>query len=658
MGGKGAEKGVIFEVLNNHKKGFRADALSGDEVEGLKELSRLCKGDVLKMTSLAGSGHPGGSLSSLDIYLVLYSYARVYPEAPERLDRDRIVVSHGHTSPGVYSVLARLGFCSLDEAIASFRKAGSLFEGHVERMIPGIEWTTGNLGQGLSAGCGFALASKLTNIPFHVYVVMSDAEQAKGQVAEARRYARKFGLSNITVVIDYNELQISGSIHEVMPVNVVENCLSDGWEVLEIDGHNYQEIYQAIRRASLSQKPTAIVAHTVMGKGISFMEGDEEYHGRALKEDEVKRAFEELEIEDDRGGYQALRSSFHVPDQLFILPKYELKVDLGLPFTYTPEDRVDNRSAFGRVLRDLGLRNCGVKGKTPIAVFDCDLVGSVRTSWFARDLPDFFFECGVAEHNCATVSGALSTQGVISFFADFGVFGIDEVYNQHRLNDINGTNLKLILTHLGLDVGQDGKTHHCMDYIGLLRNLYDFKLILPADANQMDRVIRFVASNYGNYAIGMGRSSQPIVLTEEGVPFFGDGYLFQYGKADVMREGDAATIISYGQMIHRAVKAWEMLLERGLRVEVLNFSAPLDPDEEALRGAAARGPVIVYEDHNIHTGLGAILADKALEMGLCLRLRKLGVKGYATSGTPEELYRIEGLSVKALVDAVEEALSG
>jgi len=651
------EKGCVVEVMNNHRKGFESEALSQEEVESLTELSRLCKGDILKMTSIAGSGHPGGSISSLDIYLVLYSYARVYPNEPEKPDRDRIVISHGHTSPAVYAVLARLGFFSLEEAIATFRKGGSLFEGHVERTIPGIEWTTGNLGQGLSAGCGFALASKLTNTPFNVYVVMSDAEQAKGQVAEARRFAKKFDLNNITVIIDYNELQISGSVHEIMPVNIIENYLSDGWDILEINGHNYQEIYQALRKATRSPRLTAILAHTIMGKGVSFMESDEKYHGRALKEDEIQKALRELRVENDREKHRIRRDTFRITNHAPLLPKYKPVVDKGVPFIYTPEDKVDNRAAFGRALRNLGERNCGVKGKTPIAVFDCDLAESVRTIWFAKDFPKFFFQCGVAEHNCATVAGALSTQGVISIFADFGVFGIDEAYNQHRLNDINGSNLKLILTHLGLDVGQDGKTHHCIDYIGLLRNLYGFKLILPADANQMDKVVRFVVSEYGNYVIGMGRSSQPIILKENGGIFFGEEYSFEYGKADTVREGEMATIISYGQMLHRAIKAWEILSKKGIKVQVINLSTPLDPDEEALKEASFKGPVIVYEDHNVNSGLGSIIADKALQLGLPLKLKKLGIKRYASSGRPDELYDIEGLSVESLVKAVEEALS-
>ncbi len=186
--------------------GFEKEKLDEGKIARLKELARLARGDILKMTTLAKSGHPGGSISSIDIYLTLYSCANIDPSDPYYPERDRIVVSHGHTSPGVYAGLARSGFFDIDRVIIEFRKAGTSFEGHVERGVPGVEWSSGNLGQGLSAGCGFALAAGLHHKNYQVFVVMSDGEQSKGQVGEARRFVRKFGLNNITVIIDYNRL--------------------------------------------------------------------------------------------------------------------------------------------------------------------------------------------------------------------------------------------------------------------------------------------------------------------------------------------------------------------------------------------------------------------------------------------------------------------
>ncbi|RKX36062.1 MAG: transketolase, partial [Thermotogae bacterium] len=236
------------------------------DIHELKELARLCRGDILKMTYVANSGHPGGSMSSLEILLSVFKFAKVSAKNPYDQLRDRIVVSHGHISPGVYSVLGRMGFVDINEVMAGFRHHASIFEGHVTRGIPGIEWTTGNLGQGLSAGVGFALASKIKEQGYKVFVIMSDAEQAKGQVAEARRVARKYGLSNLTVLIDFNDAQISGRARDIMPVNIKENYEADGWKVLEVDGHDFEQLLAALREAERDEvNPVAIIAHTVIG---------------------------------------------------------------------------------------------------------------------------------------------------------------------------------------------------------------------------------------------------------------------------------------------------------------------------------------------------------------------------------------------------------
>ncbi|RLE11446.1 transketolase, partial [Candidatus Aerophobetes bacterium] len=292
----------------------------------------------------------------------------------------------------------------------------------------------------------------------------------------------------------------------------------------------------------------------------------------------------------------------------------------------------------------------------PIAVFDCDLLGSVKTDGFAKACPEWFFEGGIQEHNTATVAGALSTQGVVVFFSDFGVFGVDETYNQHRLNDINHTNLKLVCTHNGIDVGQDGKTHQCIDYAGVINNLYGYRIIVPADANQTDRVIRYISVNPGNFFVGVGRSSLPIILSERGDPIFGEGYEFTYGKADLIREGDQATIISAGSFLYRAIQAWEILKERGYSVRVLNISCWSDLDFEAIKQAAETGIVVTYEDHNVRTGLGTIVGSFLMENSLFPRFRKLGIKRYAGSGLPDELLKMEGLDVDSLVNTVIELI--
>ncbi|MCX8117304.1 MAG: transketolase [Desulfobacterota bacterium] len=638
------------------RKRFEAEKLDPATVQRLSELARLARGDILKMTTLAGSGHPGGSMSSIDLYLVLYTNARIDPKHPEDPERDRFVISHGHTSPGVYAALGRTGFFPIETAIVHFRRAGSPFEGHVEKGIPGLDWNTGNLGQGLSAGCGFALAAKVLKKDFHVFVAMGCGEQQKGQISEARRFAIKYGLHNLTVLIDYNQRQISGVTGEIMPQNIAKNFESDGWRVIEIDGHQFQEIYQACREATLFHHPTAILAHTVMGKGVSFMEGKEEFHGRALTLEEYRRAIQELGLEDDLDRYRDLRQRGGLLYEGRRYPKTVIPLNEGRPRDYGKDQRLDNRTAFGNALLDLGRANLRPDGSLPIVVFDCDLASSTKTNLFGKQFPDHFFQSGIQEHHTATLSGAISTTGLLSFFADFGVFGIDETYNQHRLNDLNETNLKLICTHNGLDVGEDGKTHQCIDYIGVMRNLFGFKIIVPADPNQTDRVIRYVARAEGNFLVAMGRSPAPIILTEDGHPYFATPYEFRYGKADLIRDGKDAAILTAGSMVHRALEAWARLKAEGIEVQILNLSCMSDLDLEAILRAAQTGRVITYEDHHVQTGLGSLIANVLAEQRRSVRFRKLGISRYGASGKPEDLYRMQGLDVDSLVRAVMEEI--
>ncbi|MFN3407043.1 MAG: thiamine pyrophosphate-dependent enzyme, partial [Caldimicrobium sp.] len=217
------------------KLNIEKEYLDDSEIKILESSFKKCARRIILATTLAKSGHPGGSLSSLNLLLVTFAIAKVDPKAPRHPERDRVIISHGHISPGVYSVLCEFGFFPEEAFLMEFRRAESAFSGHVEQAVPGVEWNTGNLGQGLSAACGVAMAMKLKNLPSRVFCLMGDGEQQKGQVIEARRWAVKFGLNNLITLIDYNKLQIGGSIKEVMPQNIKEEVLATSWNLIEID---------------------------------------------------------------------------------------------------------------------------------------------------------------------------------------------------------------------------------------------------------------------------------------------------------------------------------------------------------------------------------------------------------------------------------------
>ncbi|MDY0229787.1 MAG: transketolase [Candidatus Cloacimonadaceae bacterium] len=619
----------------------------------ITQQAKTARQAILQMTTLSGSGHPGGSMSSIDMILSIYNTMRHDPKNPQWAERDRMVYSIGHISPAAYSSLGIMGYFPLDEAIALFRKYGSIFDGHVDREVPGVEWSSGNLGQGLSAATGFAISAKIRGLDYQSYVIMGDGEQQKGQISEARRFASKFKLTNLTAIIDYNQLQISGSIHDVMPQSIRQNWESDGWQVMEVSGHDIPQILDTLQEVQSAEKPVMILAHTTMGKGVSFMEDKAKYHGSTLSIEQCEEALKELDMPSELPKYQKMRAAFkankdqHPKENQ---PNFDLKQ--GKPILYSSES--DCRSAWGNAIVDLAKINR--ESSVPIVVVDCDLASSVKTTAFQDEFPEQFLQSGIMEHHAAVMSGAISTTGIQCFWAGFGVFGIDETYNMQRLNDINRANLKTVLTHVGIDVGEDGKTHQCIDYISLVRNLFDTRIICPADANQTDRIIRWLIDKPGNYFVAMGRSKVPIIKDTDNELFFDQDYCFEYGKADVLRTGKKATVFVCGTPAGRAVEAVDALRTEGTSLELVYVSCPLALESKMIAEAAKRGPIISIEDHSIHGGLGSSLAEALLDVKHRSRLTRIGVEAYPVSGTSEELYEAYQMDAASLIKRIKAAL--
>ena len=631
--------------------------LSEQEIADLKEMRRQCARRILLSTSLAASGHPGGSLSSLDMLLVAYGMMQHDASQPRWDGRDRFVESIGHISPGVYAVLAEYGYFSEDDFLSGFRRTGSGFPGHVESIVPGVEWDTGNLGQGLSTAVGMAQALKARQEDNQVFCLMGDGEHQKGQIVEAIRYAHKYKLDNLTVLLDRNELQICGKTEDIMPQPIGRLYETLGWNVIRLeDGHDYNAIYKAMSQAyqNTSGVPTLILARTVMGKGISFMENIAKYHGSPLGADLLNDALKELGFDNDFDVWQQKRTE-PVRTNTIMEPRSNYpQVQAGEPILYDADTVTDNRSAYGNALLGLAQAN-NVSGKPPvIAGISCDLEGSVKMGDFHKHSPNAYFEAGIQEHHAAGMGGAMSTENLVPFFSTFGVFAVSEVYNQNRLSDFNHTNLKIVATHVGLDVGEDGPTHQCIDYLGLLKNLFRFSVFMPADSNQTDRIVRFIATEPGNHFVGMGRSKNPVIKTEDGKPFFGTDYTFVPGQADWLRRGTQATIICYGAVSQACVDAWKLLQDQGLSVGVLNMASLLPLGVDSLLEAAAIGPILTVEDHHVQTGLGASAAVVLMDKGISVPMRRLGVSQYASSGKPAELYASQGLDAASIATALKE----
>ena len=621
-----------------------ADHLSREQISSLEAAAKRARVTALTMITAAKSGHPGGAFSSMEMFMSVYGIANITPENCSDLKRDYIVVSHGHTSAGVYAALSEWGFIERDEAMAHFRNCGSAFQGHIEREVPGIDWGTGNLGQGLSAGAGFALAQRANGYTGHVYVLMGDGGQTKGQLAEARRSAVKEGLTGLVALIDYNDIQLSGMRKEIMPCNIKELWEADGWEAVEVDGHDFAALYDALKAAGTHGKPTVLLCKTIMGKDGGIMEGVATYHGKPPATEDYNAIVSALGESPDTLT-KALERRKTPPAYKGRKVGYPAApvMDTGTPFDYEGAKVSDNRGAFGKALADVGKLNYKKEGHTPILVFDCDLAPSVMTGAFRGNCPEWYVQSGIQEHNVATMSGTASIAGVVSLWAEFGVFGIDEVYNQQRLNDINFAGNKTVLTHVGLDVGEDGKTHQCIDYVGLLRNTFGWKLIVPVDPNQTDRATRWMLKTPGDICLAVGRSKV------DGLKEFAGSYEFKYGEAVKLRTGKSGSIFALGYTAQLALKAAEA---HNLDVNVYAVSSPLAPDMDALKEAAALGPIMTVEDHNVNTGMGAIMFLEAARQGIALpKIKTLGVDHYGASGTSDAVRVEMGIDPEGIAQA-------
>ncbi len=653
---------------------FQPEQLSEDHVAAFERLRKQCSGDILSMTTLSASGHPGGSMSTLPALLMLYANANVRATAPLAEDRDRVFISHGHVSPGTYSALSAYGFCDRRESIVTFRRFGSQFGGHVEMGVPGVEWNTGNLGQGLSAAVGAALAGRLASAKpgadlreqegagFRVACIMGDGEQQKGQLGEARRLAVKYGCNNLVGIVDWNRLQIGGPIAEVMPHDIAADWAADGWNVVEVDGHDWAQLYAALRAAwtnntARPDRPTVLLMRTVMSHGVDFMEDQAKWHGTTLSTDQLATALEQLGEPNHFADYQSERAALpSVPLHHHFPTNPPPALQLGEPIVYPLDKVTDCRSAYGAVMTELAERNN--TDRVRVAAFSADLTGSVKLNGFQKASPAAFIEGGIQEHNSATASGRLSREGYSVFFSTFGIFGVTEVFNQQRLNGFNGANLKLVCTHCGTDVGEDGPTHQVVDYAGLLRSTFDWDVFVPADPNQCDRIVRAIADRPGCQFVGMGRSKLPVVAKADGSGPFYDGTVgFTPGQADLLRDGDDGAILAVGVPVHHAVAAHDAIFAAtGKRVRVLNLASIRPIDRDAVLAAASTGFILTVEDHNPDTGLGGVVALTLADAGVACRLERAGIDQWPGSGQPGDIHRFFRIDAAGIAERVIAAL--
>lgn len=604
------------------------------------------------MVTNSQSGHPGGSLSSLDYLAFLYTH--IIGKTGEK-----VVVSHGHISPAVYSVLAEMEYVKKEDAIQTFRKFGSHFEGHITRLVPGVEVGTGPLGAGISIAGGMALAEKKSGTNKRVFGLMGDGEMQEGQVYETMLFAAAQKLDNFIVFVDYNRVQLSGSLEEILPIHIVEIAKSCGWHVVEIDGHNKDEMQSAIE-TDHAQKPLMIVGKTIMGKGVDFMEETgknhkSDWHGKAPKPEQTEKALPSLAITEEEQQILKTWKKENIiwkptPAILLETGSKDESVHTGNPIVYAADVSTDCRTAYGKALEDLA------KNNTHVLALTADLRSSVMTKFVAESTPTQHIDVGIAEQNMVSVSGGLSLSGYIPFCSTFGAFMSSRAKDQARLNDINHCNVKMVATHCGLSVGEDGPTHQAIDDMGSFLGMFNTHIMEPADPNQCDRMIRYVASHFGQHYVRMGRHKTPILTKENGDIFFAGEYQYKYGKCDVLREGSEVTIIATGATVIEALRARDQYAHPE-KIEIIIASSPKQFDETLLQSLQKTKRIITVEDHNPYSGLSAGVQRLCFEKNILPNIFKsCSVTHYQLSGKDAELYHAAGIDAESILKTIQEIL--
>lgn len=618
--------------------------LQQDHLDLLQAFTKSCRRSIIEMVVNAKSGHPGGSLSCIDYLATIYCF--IISQTGEK-----VVVSNGHISPGVYSTLAGLGYIPKEKVIKTFRKAGSIYEGHITRHVDGVEYGTGPLGIGVSVASAFAYEEKLRKSSRKVFALAGDGECQEGQVHEMINFAQTHKLNNLILFIDYNRVQLTDGLEKISSIDIPRTFEAGHWKVIEVDGHNPQKLWSALSEAYNSDMPVAIIGHTIMGKGSQFMEpaGREfqaEWHGKAPKLDEILEDLQQLVLSKDE---EKLLENFR---QKFIkwkpqkakYPKLLSKVaiNIGTPKTYPANESIDCRTAYGKALLDLAKRN------KKILALTADLKGSVMTKFISEELPQQYVEVGIAEQHMISAAGGFSFMDRIPFASTFGAFMTSRAKDQARVNDINHTNVKMVATHCGLSVGEDGPTHQAIDDMGSMLGLLHTMVIEPADPNQTDHIIRYIASHYGNFYVRMGRHKFPIITKENGAPFFDAKYQYKYGKTDIVRKGSDLTIAASGACINEALKAREELKGK-ISVEVVAVSSIKKFDKNIFASIKKTKKLITVEDHNTYSGLGSQLSRALEQKGITPKFfRMIGVEEYQFSGKAEELYAAASINAAAI----------
>ncbi len=583
--------------------------------EALRTMADKLRIHSLRMTTAAGSGHPSSCLSSAEIMSVLF-FAVMGRE-------DEFILSKGHAAPLLWAAFAEAGLIAPGELL-NLRRIDSVLEGHPTRRMPLVKIASGSLGQGLSAGAGMALAKKLASAPGRVFVLQGDGETSEGSVWEAADGAAAARLDNLVLIVDANRLGQSGPTRHGHDLAAYERKFQAfGWEATILDGHDVQALLTAFDKTVSGGKPLAVIAKTLKGKGVSFLEDREGWHGKPLNVQELAMALAEIGAAD-----VSLPSRYSPAQPRFAFRDYPNN-------DYSGDEMVSTRAAFGKALLALG------RADEKVVAIDGDVKNSTMAEEFFQAFPERSFEAYIAEQNMAGMAMGLSAMGYVPYAATFAAF-LSRAHDFVRMAQYSGANIKFVGSHAGVSIGADGPSQMGLEDLSMFLAMPEALVLYPGDAVSCDRLVRETARHVGISYLRTTRDKTPVL--------YGNDEEFSAGGLKVLRrsERDRVLIVAAGITLHEALRAHGILKDRGIPARIVDLYSlqPLPAAELARQAEECGGRVVVVEDHYA----GAIAALVARVVG---RVTSLCVRGIPRSGKSAELLALMGIDAAAIVAAAE-----
>lgn len=609
-----------------------------DNTEKLKRIAKLVRYYILESTTEAGSGHPTTSLSATDLMTTLMfgGQFKFNPKDPSYANNDRLIFSKGHAAPLLYSLWTAAGEIS-EKELLTLRKFGSRLEGHPTMMFPFTEAATGSLGQGLSIGLGMALNAKYVDkLPYKTYVLLGDSEVAEGSIWEAIEVASYYKLDNLIGILDVNRLGQRGQTmlgHDID--SYAKRISSFGWQTITIDGHDIKAIEKAYEEANKAKgKPVMIIAKTLKGKGVSFIEDKDNWHGKALNRDEFEKAVKELGIIDKK-----VKAEIAKPEKKQQANPEIKKINSD---PYELGQTVATRKAYGIALPKMA------KDFKNIVVLDAEVSNSTYSDLFKKAYPELFFEMFIAEQNMIGAALGFSRRGKIPFCSTFAAF-LSRACDQIRMSQYSNPNIKICGSHAGVSIGEDGASQMALEDISMFRAILNSVVLYPSDAVSTEKLVRAAAEFRGLVYIRTTRSETPVI--------YKDDEEFKIGGSKTIRKSsnDEVTVVGAGITLFEALKAYDQLKAEGISIRVIDLYSIKPLDTTSLKKAAKETKAIItVEDHYEEGGLGeaiksALSESKATVCSLCVRKMP-------RSGKPSELLDYEEISKDAIIKKVKQLL--